>query len=404
MLTDEAFRGEVGREEAGGTDLSGLTLIGSGWHPALFRSEAEALVGPVGFVHPRVVITNSIDEEALNRLSRSALVDEVLCKAEHSEVIEPTRIIQRITDWASKNLPNGSFAVRVRVIGSGLAGFSRSAIAQGVGGELSSDSHPVDLENPENEIVVILAGPEDPPNHPDPLYLSPPMIIWGLKQENWQRSGWGGRSPMDRPFFQPVSLEPRLARLMISLGHRSDTEPTTVIDPFCGTGGIAIEAMLAGLNVLASDLDPKMVKGTKENLQWASEDLCSGYSATWDVQESGVGLTPDVWGKVGGAIFAFDPPYGRNAWKSDDGYQLFLKACSAARTIDHSGSLCTLLPTDPAILKDNSDEPLDYLVMGKPWSKVVDEMLDRGWKVALTAPGKVHRSLARLLVVAHPSH
>ena len=209
---------------------------------------------------------------------------------------------------------------------------------------------------------------------------------------------------MDRPFFQPVSLEPRLARLMISLGHRSDTEPTTVIDPFCGTGGIAIEAMLAGLNVLASDLDPKMVKGTKENLQWASEDLCSGYSATWDVQESGVGLTPDVWGKVGGAIFALDPPYGRNAWKSDDGYQLFLKACSAARTIDHSGSLCTLLPTDPAILKDNSDEPLDYLVMGKPWSKVVDEMLDRGWKVALTAPVKVHRSLARLLVVAHPSH
>ena len=92
-----------------------------------------------------------------------------------------------------------------------------------------------------------------------------------LKQENWQRSGWGGRSPTDRPFFQPVSLEPRLARLMISLGHRSDSEPTTVIDPFCGTGGIAIEAMLAGLNVLASDLDPKMVKGTEENLQWVSD-------------------------------------------------------------------------------------------------------------------------------------
>jgi hypothetical protein len=44
------------------------------------------------------------------------------------------------------------------------------------------------------------------------------------------------------------------------------------------------------------------------------------------------------------------------------------------------------------------------LVMGKPWSKVADEMLDRGWKVVLMAPVKVHRSLARLLVVAHPSH
>ena len=103
--------------------MSGLTLVGSGWHPALFRSEAEALVGPVGFVHPRVVVTTSTDEIALNRLSRSALVDEVLCNAEHSEVVEPENIIQRIVDWAKENLPEGSFAVRVNVIGSSLAGF-----------------------------------------------------------------------------------------------------------------------------------------------------------------------------------------------------------------------------------------------------------------------------------------
>ena len=89
ILSVEAFRVEVGGEKDGGSKLSGLTLVGSGWHPALFRSEAEALVGPVGFVHPRVVITTSTDEIALNRLSRSALVDEVLCNAEHSEVVEP---------------------------------------------------------------------------------------------------------------------------------------------------------------------------------------------------------------------------------------------------------------------------------------------------------------------------
>ena len=254
--------------------MSGLTLVGSGWHPALFRSETEALVGPVGFIHPRVVVTNSTDETAVNRLSRSALVDEVLCNAEHSEVVGAEEIVQRIVNWAKENLPEGSFAVRVNIIGSTLEGFSRTAIAKDVGAELFGESHPVDLQDPENEIVVFLAGQEDPPNHPDSLYLSPPMIIWGLKQKNWQRSGWGGRSPTERPYFQPVSLEPRLARLMISLGHRSDSEPTTVIDPFCGTGGIAIEAMLAGLNVLASDLDPKMVKGTEKNLQWVSDHLC----------------------------------------------------------------------------------------------------------------------------------
>ncbi len=406
----------------GETSNGGLMLIGSGWHPALFRSEAEALVGPVGFVHPRIVLTESEGDAALNRLDRAALVDEVLRHPQHSEVIEAPQLTAQIADWARENLPTGSFAIRVRTLGTGISGFSRSAIASEVGAAIFSKSNPVDLEHPEHEVVIILAGPEDPPNHPDPLANSPPTIVWGLRHQTFERTNWGGRQPMERPFFQPVSLEPRLARLLISLGHRSGAaspsgtvatsqanQPTTVIDPFCGTGGIAIEAMLAGLNVLASDLDPRMVNGTKQNLEWAEEELCGGevcgaFPATWDVQETGVGLTPDVWGRVSGSIFAFDPPYGRNAWKSDDGYQLFLKACSAARTIDDSGSLCTLLPTDPAILSDVSDEPVDPLVMGKPWSEIANEMLERGWRVVLTAPVKVHRSLARLLVVAHPSH
>ena len=134
--------------------MSGLTLIGSGWHPALFRSEAEALVGPVGFVHPRVVVTTSTDEVALNRLSRSALVDEVLCNAERSEVVEPENIIERIVDWAEENLPEGSFAVRVNVIGSSLAGFSRSEIAQKVGAGVFGELYPVDLETPRNRFSI----------------------------------------------------------------------------------------------------------------------------------------------------------------------------------------------------------------------------------------------------------
>ncbi len=418
----------------------GFTLIGSGWHPALFRSEAEALAGPVGFVHPRVVMTEAASADTENRLSRAALLDDILLHGQSSAPIETDILANQIAEWATAHLPTGTFAIRTRSLGTGLAGFSKSAIAQAAGGLIADNNHTVNLESPEHEIVVILAGPEDPPNHPDPLANSPPAIVWGLRHPTWTRTNWGGRQPMERPFFQPVSLEPRLARLLITLGHRSPHnsaeggiqgpgEPTTVIDPFCGTGGIAIEAMLAGLSVLASDLDPRMVSGTRQNLEWASEELCAAdfggkelggadfggeelgggglcgnFPATWDVQEIGVGKTPDVWGRVSGSIFAFDPPYGRNAWKSDDGYELFLKACSAARTIDDAGSLCTLLPTDPAILNDDSDEPVDPLVMGKSWSKIADQMLERGWRVVLTAPVKVHRSLARLLVVAHPSH
>ena len=45
-----------------------------------------------------------------------------------------------------------------------------------------------------------------------------------------------------------------------------------MVDPFCGTGGIAIEAALQNIRALASDLDSRMVEGTKENLKWLGKE------------------------------------------------------------------------------------------------------------------------------------
>ncbi|MHB8606006.1 MAG: TRM11 family SAM-dependent methyltransferase, partial [Thermoplasmatota archaeon] len=39
-----------------------------------------------------------------------------------------------------------------------------------------------------------------------------------------------------------------------------------VLDPFCGTGGLALECALVGARVLASDLDARMVAGTAQTL------------------------------------------------------------------------------------------------------------------------------------------
>ena len=67
---------------------------------------------------------------------------------------------------------------------------------------------------------------------------------------------------------------------------------TTILDPFCGTGVILQEAMLMGYNVLGSDIDPRMVEYSKENLAWlvkqnpkievqASVDVADATSAAW---------------------------------------------------------------------------------------------------------------------------
>ena len=375
--------------------MQGLTLIGSGWHPFLFRSEIKALTGPIEVIHPRVVYIPLIDS-TLELLSRAALLDDVLSIAGRYWVYSETSqedLSKTIAEWARLHLPEGSFAVRARKLGTGIPGFSRSEVESEVGTLVMSDSNPVDLEDPENEISVVIAGPEDGPIHPDDIGQNSPIVIWGLRQPGWQRESYAGRAPTDRPFFQPVSLDPRQAKLLISLAHRRGIDTSTIVDPFCGTGGIAIEAALQGLEVLASDLDPRMVQGTLENLKWA------GTSAS--VEISGASDIASLWGSKSNCAFVFDPPYGRSSWKSDDGAKLFLEALSAARDIDPNGSVSIMLPTTPEALEIDPNQ--DAEVMGMPWSELEVLIRGCGWVPVLSSPVKVHRSLARMVVVCHPA-
>ena len=375
--------------------MQGLTLIGSGWHPTLFRAEVKALTGPIEVMHPRVLYI-PLTESTLPRLSRAALLDDVLSLSARYWVYSETSqedLSRTIAEWARLNLPEGSFAVRARKLGTGIPGFSSSEIESEVGALVMSDSNPVDLQEPENEISVVIAGPDDGPIHRDDIGQNSPVVVWGLRQPGWQRDSYAGRAPTDRPFFQPVSLDPRQAKLMISLAHRRSAETKTVVDPFCGTGGIAIEAALQGIEVLASDLDPRMVEGTLENLEWA------GTSAS--VETCGASDIASLWGNRSNCCFVFDPPYGRSSWKSGDGAELFLEALSAAQDIDPSGSICTMLPTGPEALDSFPEQ--DVEVLGMPWSELEGKIRGCGWEPVLSVPIKVHRSLARMVVVCHPA-
>ena len=74
------------------------------------------------------------------------------------------------------------------------------------------------------------------------------------------------------PFFRPVTLDPKLASLLISLSHHDGKAPEQIIDPFCGTGCISMQARLRGIPTLSSDLDITMVNGAKENFAYVFDD------------------------------------------------------------------------------------------------------------------------------------
>ncbi len=81
--------------------------------------------------------------------------------------------------------------------------------------------------------------------------------IWENKEK------FGLRRAHLRPCLSPVSLSPKLARCLVNISG-ADEE---IYDPFCGTGGILIEAGLMGLKCHGSDIDEEMLKKCKINLK-----------------------------------------------------------------------------------------------------------------------------------------
>jgi tRNA G10 N-methylase Trm11 len=75
-------------------------------------------------------------------------------------------------------------------------------------------------------------------------------------------------------------LPPKLAQIMINL---AGIEKGRVLDPFCGTGVILQEAGLMKYSVYGTDLSEKMVRFSKENLEWLQKT--HNISFKWDLGE-----------------------------------------------------------------------------------------------------------------------
>ena len=68
-----------------------------------------------------------------------------------------------------------------------------------------------------------------------------------------------------RPELQPTSLHPRLARALINL---TGIRKGILLEPFCGAGGILLEAGLMGIKTVGYDIDKIVLKKCKINLNF----------------------------------------------------------------------------------------------------------------------------------------
>ncbi len=125
--------------------------------------------------------------------------------------------------------------------------------------------------------------------------------VMGLTLAKLDTKDFKHREPSKRPFFRSIALPVYLSRTLVNL---TAIRSGTILDPFCGTGSIAIEAALIGFRTICIDLDWTIVRGFHRNLKYLN--LSHVEQIAGDARS-----LPLASSTINGA--ATDPPYGRAA-------------------------------------------------------------------------------------------
>lgn len=337
-----------------------LLCIQSQEHPELPLAELKAVMeceninADIEQVCEGLVILKNISEEKITeyyqtltkRLGYTHEVHELITKTDTDNLEES---ISKI-NWSEYIDEN--FAVRVKRIHSQIdtVGFEREI------GTLilnNSDNIKVNLSKPKT-LIRVAANNND-------LYVAIERIK--LNKKHFEES-----KPHKRPFFYPGSMNPKLARCMVNLSRIKPGQ--LLLDPFCGTGGILIEAGLIGCKVVGSDIYWKMKNGTAINLDYYG--ITDYRTFHLDVREL------KMYEKVSSVVT--DPPYGISTSTGDvDGEEIFKEFFHA--------------------IYDNMKDDA-YLCMASPHYVDLKPMVDEvGFEIVEQYGIKMHKSLTRIISV-----
>lgn len=270
-----------------------IFLVLSGEHPTLPIAEMKSILSAnkISFEIKNQffkLVELEADIGSVKKLApRGAFIDEVGTEIVHSEPTIPEIDDAVKSSHLSQYLgQSDSFNIRVLRFGGVSKEVSRVKLEGHLGWLMKNITNArVDLENPTHSFRGLLAGP---------------FFHLGLIAHQRPADFVGSRRPRKRPAFHPSTMTPKLARSMVNLSGA--VEGTAFLDPFCGVGGILLEASLLGCNVIGIDALKRMVRGSRRNLRhfkMKPPDLIRGDARNIPVREV--------------EAVATDPPYGTGA-------------------------------------------------------------------------------------------
>lgn len=307
--------------------MAKLFFLLSGEHPTLPFSELRAIFEAEGYGFRLIkeldqVLMVESEVKAVDVVKRRAALTKTCnlqlfhCNAEFSEVMKTANETP-----FEKILHKGeSFVVRVKRVKRHAQHLDVLLLERKLGGVIleRAPKTKVDLKNPDKTFFGVITDGE---------------FVFGLKLTEIIPGEFVKRSPSKKPFFHPSAMTAKLARCMVNLAKPRAGD--LVLDPFCGTGSILIEAGLIGCRVLGLDVKRKMVRGSLENFEFyhmVPEGLVVADAKALPIRKVDCVVT--------------DPPYGRSATTLGWTTREIIKRTfdELAGVMDEGGRVCLAVP------------------------------------------------------------
>ncbi len=350
---------------------------------AFAAQEARSAGADVRRIAPGLAVANAVNPDRIRGLAYTHRASDLLGRTDAA--LDSARTLLETAPIDRE----GTIAVRATDV-HGSTGIDTERTERELGGVLVDRGFGVDLDDPDHVLRAAfsegrLPGPENAQTGATSDLLTPAE---GDESEGDHVSvcalGWltaesvrdfGTRSPTDKPFFQPGSMDPLLARAIANI---ADARPgATILDPMCGTGGVLVEAGLVGADVIGTDAQYKMARGARENLShFLDRDELSPVGVergAWHVGRGDGTRLPLADDAVDGVVF--DAPYGRQSKIETHRLEdLVSGALSEAQRV-----------ADRAVI-----------VADRSWASAA---LEAGWEIEAAFERRVHRSLTRHVLV-----
>ncbi|MGK0208918.1 MAG: tRNA G10 N-methylase Trm11 [Patescibacteria group bacterium] len=98
------------------------------------------------------------------------------------------------------------------------------------------------------------------------LYSFLDVFYFGIVNQEYDSKAVAFRDMKKPERREELAISPRLAKILINLSGATDKE--TMLDCFCGVGGIISEALILGINCYGVDIDKMAIYHGRKNLEW----------------------------------------------------------------------------------------------------------------------------------------